>query len=227
MSRSETYRFVNPEVADATVSVSSTSPVELYYSPYTNFPSGWQTMSPDGPTASLDTASSPLPVPGASDGQHVYGVASGSTLGYPAPGYNAPHLVISGSRLAPPQVGTQASPVTFGARGHGTWRTVFFRAADSSYGFELGGELAMAEALGFSLQDSPAPGAVPRSADATGSNLPASELPRLASAGLGLVSRATSYWLELQNTLGDVSVTPSMHYAPGTWMRDSFSPTWR
>jgi len=227
LSRSETYRFVNSEVIDSTVRVSSTGPVELYFSPYTDFPSVWQTLSPDGPATSLDTATSPIPILGASDGDYIYGVASGSTLQSPLPGYNTPHLVISGSRLAAPQMGTPTGQITLdaGAAGDsdsGTWRTVFFRSAPSTYGFELAGEVAMAEALGFTTQNSPGVGPAPRGADPTGSNLPAAELPRLASADLGLIMRATSYWLQLRNKLGDVSVTPSMHYAPDTWMRDSF-----
>lgn len=226
VSRSETYRFVNSEVIDSTVSVSSTGPVELYFSAYTDFPSSWQTLSPDGPATSLDTATSPIPALGASDGDYIYGVASGSSLDYPVPGYNTPHLVISASRLAAPQMGSPTGQITLGtgtgAGDSGTWRTVFFRAAPSTYGFELAGQVAMAEALGFTSQNSPGTGSVPRGADPTGSNLPAAELPQLAAADLGLIFRATSYWLELRTKLGDVSVTPSMHYAPDSWMRDSF-----
>lgn len=226
VTRSETYRFVNSKVIDASLRVSATGPVEVYFSAYTDFPSTWQFLSPDGPATSLDTATSPLPILGASDGDYIYGVASGSTAHYPLPGYNTPHLVISGSRLAAPQIGSRTAQVMLGTGGSsktsGTWRTVFFRSAPSTYGFELAGEAAMAEALGFTRQNSPGIGSVPPGADPTGSNLPDTELPQLAAADLGLISRATSYWLELLNKLGDISVTPSMHYAPNSWMRDSF-----
>jgi hypothetical protein len=222
VSRTETYRFVNPEVIDSTIGVSATSPVELWYSPYTDFPASWQPMSVSGPTTSLDTASSPIPVLGASNGRYIYGVASGATLDYPLPGYSAPHITITGSRLAAPQIGTQANPVTLAAGVHQMWRTVFFRAAPTTYGLELGGEIAMAEALGFNRDNSPGIGSGDSLPAGTGSSLPASALPSLASSDLGLISRATAYWLRLRTTAGAVSVTPSLHYAPYSWMRDSF-----
>ncbi len=71
------------------------------------------------------------------------------------PGYNTPHLVINADRLAAPQMGTQANPVELRPGVPQQWETVFFRSSPSVYAMELGGEVAMAKALGFTAEDSP------------------------------------------------------------------------
>ncbi len=173
------------------------------------------------PTTDDNAQDSPIPVVGDSDGPYVYGMASGATWDYPVPGYNTPHLVIDDDRLAAPQMGTQAHPVQLrpGVAQH--WETVFFRSSPSVYEMELAGEVAMAEALGFTTAGSPgSTGTVP--AGPTG---PSPAERGAAAADFGLIMRATAYWLREAPGGSRRAVVPSPHYAPGTYMRDSFWTT--
>ncbi len=228
VSRFESYRFVDNETIASTVGVQSDRAVRAWYSPYTDFPAGWEPMWAGGyaryynsPTTDDDAQDSPIPVIGASNGTFVYGVASGATWDYPVPGFNTPHLVINGNRLAAPQMGMRAHPIALRPGVPQQWETVFFRSRPSVYAMELGGEVAMAKTLGFTTEDSPGlTGAAPGGLDSAS----AAE-SQGATADFGLIMRATAYWL--RETLGGAghAVVPSPHYAPGTYMRDSFWTT--
>jgi hypothetical protein len=229
VTRWESYRFLPTGEIDARVGVSSTAPVSLWYSPYADFSATMHPLwlggatqdyeSPAPPGAPAGQTDSPLPVIGVSDGSRTYGLASGATWDYPLPGYSTPHLVIDGRRLAAPQIGTSADPVTLAAGQSRSWETVIFRGGPGSYGLALGGEVAMAHALGFNTKNSP--GVPPTTVAAAGAGVPPA-LEHAAMADFGLIARATAYWARLTTAAGAQSVTPASHYAPGTWMRDSF-----
>ena len=226
VSRFETYRFVNSQTVASTVGITASASTTAYYTPYTDFPASWQPMWAGGDVRSLSTPTgndtaqdSPIPVLGVTDGRHVYGVASGATWDYPVPGYNTPHLVVSGNRLAAPQMGSASHPIVLGPGATQQWETVFFRTPGSTpYAMELGGEAAMAEALGFTPQNSPGL-TVPAAAGPSGS-LAAER--RQAAADFGLLMRATAYWLRESPGGSGQALPPSPHYSPGTYMRDSF-----
>ncbi|HXW78508.1 MAG TPA: hypothetical protein VEJ84_03365, partial [Acidimicrobiales bacterium] len=228
VSRFESYRFVGNETIAAMVGITSNAPVTAWYSGYTDFPADWEPLWAGGytrhyssPTTDDNAEDSPIPVLGESDGQHVYGMASGATWDYPVPGYNAPHLVINGNRLAAPQMGTQANPVQLRPGVPQQWETVFFRSSPSKYEMELGAEVAMATALGFTMGDSPGlTGAVP---DDPAGPSPAERAG--AAADFGLIMRATAYWLREAPGGSGQAVVPSPHYSPATYMRDSFWTT--
>jgi alpha-L-arabinofuranosidase len=228
VSRFESYRFVGNETLAAIVGIRSDEPVTAWYSLYTDFPAHWEPMWAGGytrhyssPTTDDNADDSPIPVLGASNGQHVYGVTSGATWDYPLPGYSTPHLVINGNRLAAPQMGTQVNPVQLRPGVLQQWETVFFRSSPLKYDMELGAEVAMATALGFTTGDSPGlTGALP--AGRAGPSLAARAG---AAADFGLIMRATAYWLREAPGGSGHAVVPSPHYSPSTYMRDSFWTT--
>ena len=242
VTRSENYRFVDNETIASTVSIEADKAATAWYSPYTDFPASWQTMWAggysgyyDSPQGSDTNQDSPVPVLGASNGKYVYGVASAATWDYPVAGYNTPHLVISGNRLAAPQMGTQANPILLSPGTTDQWETVIFRSPGSPtpYGMELGGEIAMARALGFTTQNSPgltgaaasgaasiADSAAGQAGDAQQGGDTADRL--LAAQDFGLIMGATAYWLREAPGGSGTAVAPSTHYSPGTYMRDSF-----
>jgi hypothetical protein len=228
VSRFESYRFVGNETIASTVGIESDRTLRAWFSPYTDFPPGWQPMWAGGnarhynsPPTDDNAQDSPIPVIGESNGTHVYGVASGATWDYPVPGFNTPHLVIDDNRLAAPAMGTQANPIRLRPGVRQQWETVFFRARPSLYAMELGGEVAMAKTLGFTTENSPGvtgavPGRLGRSSTAEQQG---------TAADFGLVMRATAYWLRESPGGTGHAVVPSPHYAPGTYMRDSFWTT--
>lgn len=242
VTRSESYRFVDGETIAAMVSIESDKAATAWYSAYTDFPASWQTMWAggysgyyDSPLGSDTNQDSPVPVLGASNGQYVYGVASAATWDYPVPGYNTPHLVISGNRLAAPQMGTQANPILLSPGTTNQWESVIFRSAGSPtpYGMEIGGEAAMAKALGFTTQNSPALSGAQAAQAASLADSAAAQVGDaqeggdtadrlLAAQDFGLIMRATAYWLREAPGGSGTAVAPSTHYSPGTYMRDSF-----
>jgi hypothetical protein len=212
VDRYETYQFVTPEVIAARIGVSVDRPAVLWFSPYTDFNRAWRplwaggyTMDYDSPQRSSGSTSyeSPIPVLGAADGNVTYGVASYSTWDDPIPGYNSPHLLIEGNRLAAPLVGTQADPVTMATGKSKSWGQVLFRGGPGSYGLGLAGEMAMGAALGFTAHNSPGAGLG-------------------AGSKLGVISRVTAYWDRETTTEGYKSLVPSNFYGPSSYMRDSF-----
>ena len=59
VTRSETYRFVNPFVIDAQVTTGTTgSPIVFWYTPYTNFSNGLQPIWVGGNTTSYESPNS-------------------------------------------------------------------------------------------------------------------------------------------------------------------------
>ena len=230
VSRFESYRFVDNETIASIVGIRADKAIAAWYSPYTDFPASWEPMWAGGyaPSYSSPTTNtkaqaqdSPIPVLGESNGRYVYGVASGATWDYPVPGYNTPHLVINSNRLAAPQMGTQANPVQLRPGVPQQWETVFFRSRPSVYEMELGGEVAMAKALGFTAENSPGlTGAVPG-----GPAGPSPAERQGAAADFGLIMRATAYWLREAPGRSGHAVSPSPHYSPGTYIRDSFWTT--
>ena len=228
VSRSESYRFVDNETIASVVRVQADKAAAVRYSPYTNFPESWEPLWAGGrsrdyssPITGDNTKDSPIPVLGESDGKYVYGVASAATWDYPVPGYNTPHLVINGNRLAAPQMGTHAHPVKLRPGVPRQWETVFFRSSPSVYEMELGGEVAMAKSLGFTTADSPRlTGVVPGRHPG-----PSPAERQAAAADFGLIMRATAYWLREAPRGAGHAVSPSPHYSPSTYMRDSFWTT--
>ena len=228
VSRFESYRFVGNETIASTVGIRSDRAALAWYSPYTDFPANWQPMWAggyaryyDSPTSDGNAQDSPIPVLGESNGRYVYGMASGATWDYPVPGYNTPHLVINDNRLAAPKMGTQANPVQLRPGVPQQWETVFFRSSPSVYEMELGGEVAMAQALGFTARGAPGlTGPVP-----SGPAGPSPAERQAAAADFGLIMRATAYWLREAPGGSGHAVAPSPHYSPGTYMRDSFWTT--
>ena len=230
VSRFESYRFVDEETMASIVGIESNKAIGAWYSPYTAFPPNWRPMwaggyarqySSPATTERTEAQDSPIPVLGASNGRYIYGEASGATWDYPVPGYNTPHLVINADRLAAPQMGTQANPVELRPGVPQQWETVFFRSSPSVYAMELGGEVAMAKALGFTAEDSPGlTGVTP------GDHVGPSAADREAAAtDFGLIMRATAYWLREAPGGSGHALVPSPHYSPGTYMRDSFWTT--
>lgn len=230
LTRRETYRFINSQVILASLSIESTGPVRVWFSPYTSFHPGWRPLwlggfssHYDSPVSGGDaTDASPIPVLGALGGGHIYGVESGSTWDYPIPGYDSPHLRIRGSRLAAPQVGTPSNPITLSPNRTESWSSVFFRSAPSRYSMALQGEVAMAEALGFTTKNSPGATEVPGRLRGGRLQRAPRGLVRTAMADFGLIDRATAYWEGETAINGSKAMVPSMYYAPGTYMRDSF-----
>ncbi|HTT89174.1 MAG TPA: hypothetical protein VMF65_06425 [Acidimicrobiales bacterium] len=233
VSRFESYRFVGDETIASIVGIQANKAITAWYSPYTDFPASWEPMWAGGRTRNYnsppkndDEQDSPVPVLGESDGQYVYGMASAATWDYPVPGYNTPHLVIDDGRLAAPQIGTQAHPVLLRPGAPRRWETVFFRSSPSLYDMELGGEVAMAEALGFTTANSPGlTGPGPTGTVPAGPAGPSPAERQQAAADFGLIMRATAYWLREAPGGSGQSVAPSPHYAPTTYMRDSFWTT--
>lgn len=215
--RWESYRFLQGGAIDARVGIESSAPVSAWYSPYTSFPAGWHAFSLAGPVGD-GAVPGPLPLLGIAGAGRAYGLASGATWDFPLPGTSAPRLTVSGTRVAAPQIGTSATPVQLAANKPRSWQTVVFRTQDDPYALALDGQQAMATALGFDRDDSPG---VP----SAGGPPPADALHRRAARDLGLIARSTAYWLRLTTDAGAKSVTPASHYAPGTWMRDSFWTT--
>jgi hypothetical protein len=213
VTRYETYRFVSQDAIAARLGVRVSEPAVLWYSPYTDFNPAWKSLwaggyssdySSPGTTPEEALSDSPIPVLGVADGDVTYGVASDSTWDDPIPGYDSPHLIIDGNRLAAPQIGTQTSPVTLGAGQSESWGQVLFRGGAGPYGLALGGEMAMGAALGFNQQNSPGAGSAGAAAD------------------FGVISRVTAYWAREGTTSGSKSLVPSSYYGPSTYMRDSF-----
>jgi hypothetical protein len=212
VSRYETYRFVTPEVIAARIGVSVSRPAVLWFSPYTDFNRAWRPLWVGGYTKGYESPlrsagnglyDSPIPVLGAADGNVTYGVASYSTWDDPIPGYNSPHLLVQGDRLAAPLVGTQADPVTLTTGESESWGQVLFRGGPGTYGLALAGEMAMGAALGFTAHNSPGAG------QGVGSEL-------------GVISRVTAYWDRETTTKGYKSLVPSNFYGPSSYMRDTF-----
>ncbi len=240
LTRWESYRLIGREVIEAKMGISAHGgrPIQLYYSPYTDFPADWETLRPvpnnsaphywftrsySSPrTGGTSDSEYGLPLLGAYAGDYIYGVASGDTWQYPIDGFENPHLTIQGNRLGAPQIGDASNPVGLAPGQSRQWMQVFYRSAPSAYDFELKGEVAMARALGYTTRSSPG---VTGSIDPDG--LPAAPVTnpqavQVAMRDWGLVLDATAYW-DLQTTQnGARSVVPSNAYAPRTFMRDSF-----
>ena len=153
---------------------------------------------------------SPLPVLGLETVRHSYFVASGATWDHPLPGRAEPHLVIGDAGFAAPQIGTATTPVNLEPGARRSWRTILGRApdapsADRRYAVALGAQLAVAADEG-GVRFAPVRG-----------DLRAAARDRFAA-----IAFATAYWSRIAAADGTRSVTPAPHYAPGTWMRDSF-----
>ena len=224
VTRSETYRFVNPFVIDAQVTTGTTgSPIVFWYTPYTNFSSGLQPMWVGGNTTSYESPNSnslldsPLPAVGVSNGSSTYGVAAASTWDEPMPGYSGPHLIINGQQLSAPQIGTQSFPVTLNSGQNQTFTTVFFRGGPGTYGLALGAELGMASALGLTGDQG---NALPAHQD-----LSQSVMQFIAQREFATIAKVTAYWLR-ESTGNGFALAPSQHYGTSTYARDSFWTTY-
>lgn len=224
VTRSETYRFVNPYVIDAQVTTGATgSPIVFWYTPYTNFSSGLQPLWVGGNTTSYESPNSnslldsPLPAIGVSNGSSTYGVAAASTWDEPMPGYSGPHLIINGQQLSAPQIGTQSFPISLASGQSTSFTTVFFRGGPGTYGLALGAELGMASALG--LSDGHGQGF------SVNQKLSQSVMQTIAQLEFGTIAKVTAYWLR-ESSSGSFALTPSQHYGTSTYARDSFWTTY-
>jgi hypothetical protein len=222
VTRSDTYRFVNPDVIDAQVTTGATgSPIVFWYTPYTNFSNGLQPLWVGGNTTSYESPNSnslldsPLPAVGVSNGSVTYGMAAASTWDEPMPGYSGPHLIINGQQLAAPQIGTQSLPVSLGSGQSTSFTTVFFRSGPGSYGLALGAELAMASSLGLSGHNG----------YALNHDLSESAMQAVAQREFGTIAKVTAYWLR-ESTGNGFALAPSQHYGTSTYSRDSFWTTY-
>jgi hypothetical protein len=222
VSRSETYRFVNPDVIDAQVTTGATgSPIVFWYTPYTNFTKGLQPLWVGGNTNSYESPNSdslldsPVPAVGVSKGTITYGMAAASTWDEPMPGYSGPHLIINGQQLAAPQIGTQSLPVTLSSGQSTSYTTVFFKSGQGTYGLALGAELAMASSLGLYQQN----------ALASNQDLSQSVMQQIAQLEFGTIAKVTAYWLR-ESTSNEFALAPSQHYGTSTYSRDSFWTTY-
>jgi hypothetical protein len=224
VTRSETYRFVNPWVIDAQVTTgTSGSPIVFWYTPYTNFSNGLQPLWVGGNSTSYESPNSnalldsPLPAVGVSNGSSTYGMAAASTWDEPMPGYSGPHLIINGQQLSAPQIGTQSFPVSLTSGQSVSFTTVFFKGGPGTYGLALGAELGMASALGLS--------------DGNGQefsfnhSLSQSVMQTIAELEFGTIAQVTAYWLR-ESSSGSFALTPSQHYGTSTYARDSFWTTY-
>jgi hypothetical protein len=227
VTRSESYRFVAPTVIDAQVTTSTAgSPAVFWYTPYTNFHTGWQPLWVGGTTNSYESTNidslkdSPLPAVGVSNGTHTYGIAAASTWDEPMPGFSGPHLIINGERLAAPQIGTQAFPVALKMGESRSFRTVFFRSAPGPYGLALGAELAMARALGLSGDGEN------RTALSWSEDVPETVLRSIAQREFVAIAKVNAYWLREGTSNGGFALAPSQHYGTSTFARDSFWTTY-
>jgi hypothetical protein len=224
VTRSETYRFVNPYVIDAQVITGTTgSPIVFWYTPYTNFSSGLQPLWVGGNTTSYESPNSnslidsPLPAVGVFNSSSTYGVAAASTWDEPMPGYSGPHLIINGQQLSAPQIGTQSFPITLSSGQSRSFTTVFFRGGPGTYGLALGAELGMASAL--ALSDRNGHGL------SLNQNLSQSVMQTIAQLEFGTIAKVTAYWLR-ESSSGSFALTPSQHYGTSTYARDSFWTTY-
>jgi hypothetical protein len=222
VTRSETYRFVNPDVIDSQVTTGATgSPIVFWYTPYTNFSNGLQPLWVGGNTTSYESPNSnslldsPLPAVGVSNGSVTYGMAAASTWDEPMPGYSGPHLIINGRQLAAPQIGTQSLPVSLGSGQSTSFTTVFFRSGPGTYGLALGAELAMASSLGLSGHNG----------YALNHDLSKSAMQAVAQREFGTIAKVTAYWLR-ESTSNGFALAPSQHYGTSTYSRDSFWTTY-
>lgn len=259
LSRWESYRFVSAQVTQSKVGIDATggsTPLSVWSAPYADFPAGWKGMrvfprkrSPEDwfinsysstrrPLGAGGNAAeiSPIPVVGVYNGRHIYGIAAGDTWQYPVDGYVNPHLTVAttarATELSAPQVGTAAYPITVAPGSSQSWMQVLYRTTPSAYAFELGGEVAMAQALGYTQTQLPGVAAGPARQYLATHDLPSERSvianpPTAAEVGTamqdwGQVLEATAYW-ELQRTpSGDRTVVPSNAYEPAMYMRDSF-----
>jgi hypothetical protein len=224
VTRSETYRFVNPYVIDAQVTTGATgSPIVFWYTPYTNFSNGLQPLWVGGNTTSYESPNSnslqdsPLPAVGVSNGSSTYGVAAASTWDEPMPGYSGPHLIINGQQLSAPQIGTQSFPVNLTSGESRSFTTVFFRGGPGTYGLALGAELGMADARGLTGDRG--------NALSTHQDLSQSVMQAIAQLEFGTIAKVTAYWLR-ESSSGSFALTPSQHYGTSTYARDSFWTTY-
>jgi hypothetical protein len=224
VTRSETYRFVNPYVIDAQVTTGTAgSPIVFWYTPYTNFSNGLQPLWVGGNTTSYESPNSnslldsPLPAVGVSNGSSTYGVAAASTWDEPMPGYSGPHLIINGQQLSAPQIGTQSFPISLASGQSRSFTTVFFRGGPGTYGLALGAELGMASALG--LSDGHGHGF------SVNQKLSQSVMQTIAQLEFGAIAKVTAYWLR-ESSSGSFALTPSQHYGTSTYARDSFWTTY-
>ncbi|WP_433172224.1 hypothetical protein [Actinoallomurus sp. CA-150999] len=227
VTRSETYRFVAPNVIDAQVgTAASGGPAVYWYTPYTDFKVGkplWTgggTTSYESPNPSNALLDSPVPALGVSDGTYTYGVAGAATWDEPLPGYSAPHLVIDGSRLAAPQIGTEADPIVLGDGQTRSFHSVFYRSAAGPYGLALGAQLATAETLGLSTPE--------RSMPAWGKASSTATLRRAAADEFAAIAKTTAYWARMTTASGVKALAPNQkyaHFGATTYMRDSFWTT--
>jgi hypothetical protein len=224
VTRSETYRFVNPYVIDAQVTTGATgSPIVFWYTPYTNFSNGLQPLWVGGNTTSYESPNSnslqdsPLPAVGVSNGSSTYGVAAASTWDEPMPGYSGPHLIINGQQLSAPQIGTQSFPVSLTSGQSRSFTTVFFRGGPGTYGLALGAELGMADARGLTGDRG--------NALSTHQDLSQSVMQAIAQLEFGTIAKVTAYWLR-ESSSGSFALTPSQHYGTSTYARDSFWTTY-
>ncbi len=224
IARSESYRFVSPNVIDSQITTGSFgSPAVFWWPPYNHFRKdlsplwvGGATQSYESPNPGNSLLDSPIPAIGVTDGQVTYGIAAASTWDEPMAGYEAPHLLLDGQQLAAPLIGTASIPIGVPLGGSQSYRTVFYRGGTGTYGLALGAELATAEALGIG----PAP---------SDSQMPVWAMPvtqdvlsNFATFAFPTIAQVTAYWLREASSGGSYSLTPSQHYGPGTYMRDSF-----
>jgi hypothetical protein len=224
VTRSETYRFVNPYVIDAQVTTGATgSPIVFWYTPYTNFSNGLQPLWVGGNTTSYESPNSdslldsPLPAVGVSNSSSTYGIAGASTWDEPMPGYSGPHLIINGQQLSAPQIGTQSFPVSLSSGQSRSFTTVFFKGGPGTYGLALGAELAMASALGLTGDQGDA---LPANQD-----LSQSVMQAIAQREFATIAKVTAYWLR-ESTGNGFALAPSQHYGTSTYSRDSFWTTY-